>query len=85
MHQLHNLDATALADLVRRKELQPVELVDAAIARIDSINPEINAVVTPLFEHARELAQAEFRQIVERAPEGSEVYREAREQLAKAN
>lgn len=38
-----------------------------------------------LFEGKRELAQAEFRQIVERGPEGSEVYREAREQLAEAN
>ena len=47
------LDATAQAELVRRKEVQPIELVDAAIARIEKLNPQINAVITERFERAR--------------------------------
>jgi amidase len=50
------LDATALADLVRRKEVTPAELVDAAIARIERLNPRLNAVITPLYEQARAAA-----------------------------
>lgn len=50
------LDATAQAELVRRGEVQPVELVEAAIARIEQLNPHLNAVITPLFDKA--LAQA---------------------------
>jgi amidase len=41
------LDATALADLVRRGQVHPRELVEAAIARIERLDPEINAVITP--------------------------------------
>ncbi len=33
------LDATAQAELVRQKEVQPIELVEAAIARIELIKP----------------------------------------------
>ena len=50
------LDATAQADLVRRREVKPTELVEAAIQRLERLNPRLNAVVTPLFEEARTLA-----------------------------
>ena len=50
------MDATAQAELVRRKEVKPIELVDAAIARVEQVNPLLNAVVTPMFELAREAA-----------------------------
>ena len=50
------LDATAQAEMVRRKQLKPMELVDAAIARIERLNPALNAVVTPMFEPARAMA-----------------------------
>ena len=61
------LDATAQAELVARGELQPIELVDAAIERIERVNPRLNAVIHPLFEKARaearspELARGPFR------------------------
>lgn len=55
---LAGLDATAQADLVRRGEATPQELVEAAIRRIETLNPGLNAVVTPLYERAR----AEARQ-----------------------
>jgi amidase len=46
------LDATGQAELVRTKEVTPSELVDAAIARIERLNPELNAVIHDLFERA---------------------------------
>jgi amidase len=51
------LDATAQAELVRRREASPIELVDAAIRRIELSNPVLNAVVTEQFERAREAAR----------------------------
>lgn len=51
--EISSLDATAQADLVRRGEITPWELVDAAIARIERLNPLLNAVIIPLFEQAR--------------------------------
>src|SRR4029453_16240588 len=50
------MDATAQAELVRTGEASPSELVDAAIERIEALNPELNAVIPPLFEKAREEA-----------------------------
>jgi amidase len=47
------LDATAQADLVRRGEVSPRELVDAAIERIERVDPELNAVIHPRFDKAR--------------------------------
>ena len=52
------LDATAQAALIRSRALQPIELVDAAIARIERVNPQLNAVITPLFDAARAAARA---------------------------
>ncbi len=48
MDELAFLDATAQADLVRRKQVKPIELIDAAIERIERLNPTLNAVVTPM-------------------------------------
>src|SRR4051812_7142014 len=52
------LDATAQAELVRRGDVQPIELIDAAIMRIERLNPSLNAVITPLFDQARAQAAA---------------------------
>ena len=54
------LDATGQAELVHRGEVQPLELIDAAIARIERINPALNAVITPLFDRARAQAVSPF-------------------------
>ena len=53
-----NLDATALGDLVSRKEVTSAELVDAAIDRLEAVNDDLNAVITPMYESAREQAAA---------------------------
>ncbi len=57
MDDLAFLDATAQAELVRRREVSPLELVEAAIARIERLNPTLNAVITPLYEEARAAAR----------------------------
>jgi amidase len=57
--EFSSLDATAQAALVRKGEVKPIELVEAAIARIERINPELNAVIIPLFEKARALATSQ--------------------------
>lgn len=52
MTNLALLDATAQAELVRTSEVKPAELVEAAIARIESLNPALNAVIHKRFERA---------------------------------
>jgi amidase len=56
MDDLAPLDATAQAELVRRGDASPAELVEAAITRIEKLHAELNAVVIPRFERAREAA-----------------------------
>ena len=51
------LDGLALADLVRKKEVSPLELVEATIARIEALNPTLNAVITPMYDEARATAK----------------------------
>jgi amidase len=58
MNDLARLDAIAQADLVRAGEVTPLELVDAAIGRIEALNGRLNAVVTPLYGAARTASQA---------------------------
>ncbi|MGQ3032466.1 MAG: amidase, partial [Ferrovibrionaceae bacterium] len=50
---LATLDACAQAELVRRREVTALELADAAIARIERLNPQLNAVVATGYEAAR--------------------------------
>lgn len=50
-------DALGLAELVRRREVHPRELVEAAIERIERQNPSLNAVVFKLYDRARALAE----------------------------
>lgn len=49
-----DLDATALAALVRAREVHPRELIDAAIERAEERNPQLNAIVHTQFDRARE-------------------------------
>src|SRR5919108_1559561 len=51
---------TTMAELalrIRRRELSPVEVMDATIARIEARNPAINALVFTAFDEARERAR----------------------------
>lgn len=50
-------DATELARRVRTGEVSPAELVDHAIAAIERVNPQLNAVVHKMYDAARAAAQ----------------------------
>jgi amidase len=52
------MSATKLAQLIREKKLSSTEAVKAYIARIEQVNPKINAVVQMCFERALAEAQA---------------------------
>ena len=49
-------DAIGLAELVRDKKISAAELCDEAISRIEKLNPILNAVITPMFDIARDIA-----------------------------
>src|SRR5579884_3481840 len=53
-----SLSATQLVDAIRRGELSAAEAIEAHIARIQEVNPRLNAIVVPLFDDARERARA---------------------------
>jgi len=58
--ELSMMDATGLAELVRKGKVSPIELVDAAIRRIEKLNPQINAVIWERFDRARQEARGEL-------------------------
>src|SRR5256885_1314203 len=49
--------AVECAALIRRKELSPVELTEAVLARIDAVNPRLNAFCLVAHDVARRLAR----------------------------
>jgi len=55
--QVFFLSASELADRIRRRELSSVELIDALFARIERLNPPINAYVALAVEQARAAAR----------------------------
>lgn len=50
--------------------MSPVDLVDAVLARIDAVNPRINAYCTVAADHAREAAREAERRVARREPLG---------------
>ena len=48
-----DVDAVGQAELVRRGEVSAAELVEAAIDRIERLNPELNAVIMTRYDEAR--------------------------------
>ena len=51
------LPATTMATMVRRKEVSPVELVEAHLSRIEKLNPLLNAFVRVDAERSRQSAR----------------------------
>jgi len=51
--ELSGLDATATAEAVQAGDLSPVEVLDAAVARVEAVEPQLGAVATADFERAR--------------------------------
>ncbi|MEO8193776.1 MAG: amidase [Gemmatimonadales bacterium] len=52
MQDYSSHDALSLAELVRTRQVSARELVDAAIARIESLNPKLNAVIHKMYDGA---------------------------------
>ena len=51
--EYQDYDAIGLAELVRRKETTPTELLDTAVERIERLNPVLNAVNRKMYDEAR--------------------------------
>lgn len=58
MHDIHTLmdqhDAIGLAGLVDKGEVSPGELLEASIARLEQVEPQLNAVAEKLYDSARQ-------------------------------
>lgn len=50
--------AVALRAMIAQRTISPVELMDACIARIEAVNPAINAIAATDFERARDATRA---------------------------
>ncbi len=57
MSELTYLSAVSMAEQIRRRQLSPVELVEAHLARIEKLNPKLNAFIQVDAEGARRQAQ----------------------------
>jgi len=55
--EYRKFDALALAELVRKGELSATEVLEAAIARAEAVNPRLNCVVGQLYDRARAQAK----------------------------
>ena len=64
--ELSWLPATTLAGMIRRKKVSPVEVVNAILARIEALNPVLNAFVTLTADQARREARAAERALGKR-------------------
>jgi len=57
MIDLWRLTATEVVRKLRKRELSPLELVEAAASRIEAVEPKINALPIRFFEEARDCAK----------------------------
>ncbi|MBW2394848.1 MAG: amidase, partial [Deltaproteobacteria bacterium] len=58
MEEYESYDGLGLAELVRKGETQPKELLDAALERMERHEPALNAVPIPMIEEARAALEA---------------------------
>ncbi|MEH6401804.1 MAG: amidase family protein [Sneathiella sp.] len=58
--EYEDYDALGLAELVKKKEVSALELLDTAIERTEKYNPELNAIVHTMYDKARVAASKEL-------------------------
>jgi amidase len=61
MDELTRLSATRISELIRARAVSPVEVVEAYLARVEALNPSLNAIVSlapDALERAREMEDA---------------------------
>jgi aspartyl-tRNA(Asn)/glutamyl-tRNA(Gln) amidotransferase subunit A len=66
--ELAFLSIEQAARLLRKKEISPADLVEVALARIERLNPRINAFITVVADRARKQARLAEKQIRQRRP-----------------
>ena len=71
MEELWRLSAVQAVQLLKRREVSPLEMIDVAANRIAATNPKINAFVTLCYDRAREHAR---RIMSERRPDAPRNY-----------
>ncbi|MCG8471626.1 MAG: amidase, partial [Desulfobacterales bacterium] len=52
-------DATALSEWVKTGQIHPAELLEAAIQRVEAVNPRINAIIHTFYDKARHRAKGD--------------------------
>lgn len=62
--------AVELRQLIQTRQVSPVELLEACIARIEAVNPFVNAVTATCFERARREARDAERAVRDGSPLG---------------
>ncbi len=45
-------DGLGIAELIKNKEIEPKEAMEAAISKIEELNPKLNAVITKMYDEA---------------------------------
>ena len=68
MSKLLEASAISLARLIREGHVSPIEVVDAHIARMEDVNPPLNAVVVTRFAKAREEARQAQERLQQKGP-----------------
>ena len=58
MTELWQMSGLALGGAIASREVSAVEVLDAIIARVEAVNPKVNAIVTLVGDSAREQARA---------------------------
>jgi len=58
MTELWQMSGLALGRAIAQREVSAVEVLDAIVARVEAVNPKVNAVVTMVAENARQEARA---------------------------
>lgn len=68
MHELVKMTARQIVELVKKKEITPLDLVDVSADRINETDDKINAIPIRCFDRARERA----KKLMDNPPEGNE-------------
>ncbi len=63
-----DLSAVEARRLIGTRELSPIELLDSCIARIEAVNPAVNAVVATCYDRARDEAKEAERAVMQGEP-----------------
>ncbi|MCU4304712.1 amidase [Acinetobacter ursingii] len=60
LNEYIHYDGLGLAQLIEKKEVQPIELLELALQRSDQVNPKLNAIIIPMHEYAKNRAKQQL-------------------------